>query len=49
MAPYEALYGQKCKSLVGWFEVGDHQLLGPDMIKDAVNKVRLIYDRMRAE
>ena len=47
MAPYEALYGRKCRSLVGWFEVGDRQLLGPDMVKDAVDKVKLIRDRMR--
>ena len=47
MAPYEALYGQKCRSPIGWFEVGDRQLLGPDMIKDAVDKVKLIRDRMR--
>ena len=47
MAPYEALYGRKCRSSVGWFEVGDHQLLGPDMVKDAVDKVKLIRDRMR--
>ena len=47
MAPYVALYGQKCRSLVGWFEVGDRQLLGPDMVKDAVDKVKLIRDHMR--
>ena len=47
MAPYEALYGRKCRSLVGWFEVGDRQLLGLDMVKDAVDKVKLIRDHMR--
>ena len=47
MALYEALYGQKCRSSVGWFEVGDRQLLGPDMVKDAVDKVKLIRDRIR--
>ena len=47
MAPYEALYGRKCRSPVGWFEVGDHQLLGPDIVKDVVDKVKLIWDRMR--
>ena len=30
MVPYEALYGRNCRSPVGWFEVGDHPLLGPD-------------------
>ena len=48
MAPYEVLYGRKCRSLVGWFEVGDHPLLGSDMIQDAVRKVKLVRDRMRA-
>ena len=47
MAPYEALYGRKCRFPVGWFEVGDRQLLGPDMVKDAVDKVKLIRDCMR--
>ena len=48
MALYEALYGRKCRSPIGWFEVGDRQLLGPDMIKDAVSRVELIRHRMRA-
>ena len=30
MAPYEALYGRRCRSLVGWFEVGEAALIGPD-------------------
>ena len=48
MAPYQALYGRKCRSLVGWFEVDDHPLLGPDMILDAIRKVQLVRDKMRA-
>ena len=48
MAPYEALYGRKCRSPLGWFEVGDYPLLGPDMVQDAVRKVGLVRDRMRA-
>ena len=48
MAPYEALYGRKCRSPVGWFEMGDHLLLGSDMVQDAVKKVGLVQDRMRA-
>ena len=48
MVPYEALYGRKCRSPLGWFEVGDHSLLGLDMVQDAVRKVRLVRDRMQA-
>ncbi|CAN4115826.1 unnamed protein product [Withania somnifera] len=32
MAPYEALYGRKCRSPIGWFEVGETVLLGPHLL-----------------
>ena len=48
MALYEALYGQKCRSPVEWFEIDDRQFLGPNMIKDAVSKVELIRDCIKA-
>nr|GEY24016.1 putative reverse transcriptase domain-containing protein [Tanacetum cinerariifolium] len=31
-APFEALYGRKCRSPVYWAEVGDAQLTGPEII-----------------
>ncbi|GKC07283.1 putative reverse transcriptase domain-containing protein [Tanacetum coccineum] len=38
-APYEALYGQKCRSPVSWSEVGDSQLTGPEMIRETMEKI----------
>ena len=32
MAPYEALYGKKCRSPVCWDDIGERKLLGPDLI-----------------
>ncbi|WMV41604.1 hypothetical protein MTR67_034989 [Solanum verrucosum] len=32
MAPFEALYGKRCRSPVGWFEVGEFSLLGPEVV-----------------
>jgi len=32
MAPYEALYGRRCQSPVGWFEPGEAQLLGTNLV-----------------
>jgi hypothetical protein len=46
MAPYEALYGRKCKSPLYWDEVGEKHLIGPEMIQDMRNKVSIIRDRM---
>ncbi|XP_055822119.1 uncharacterized protein LOC129890628 [Solanum dulcamara] len=38
MAPYEALYGRKCKSPIGWFDMGETKLIGPNLIQQAVDK-----------
>ena len=35
MAPFEALYGKKCRTPLNWVEVGDHGYFGPDFIKEA--------------
>ncbi|GJT49011.1 putative reverse transcriptase domain-containing protein [Tanacetum coccineum] len=32
-APFEALYGRKCRSPVCWTEVGQVQLIGPELLK----------------
>ncbi|GKC35264.1 hypothetical protein Tco_1047648 [Tanacetum coccineum] len=39
VAPYEALYGQKCRSPVCWSEVGDSQLTGPELIRDTTENI----------
>ncbi|GKG12533.1 putative reverse transcriptase domain-containing protein, partial [Tanacetum coccineum] len=39
VAPYEALYGWKCRSPVCWSEVGDSQLIGPELIRDTTKKI----------
>ena len=33
MAPYEALYRRRCRSLLYWTEVGDKKLLGPQTVQ----------------
>uniref|UniRef100_A0A453G2D1 Retrotransposon protein, putative, Ty3-gypsy subclass n=1 Tax=Aegilops tauschii subsp. strangulata TaxID=200361 RepID=A0A453G2D1_AEGTS len=47
MAPFEALYGRRCRTPLTWDEVGDRQLFGPDLIKESEEKVKLIRDRLK--
>ncbi|XP_049392040.1 uncharacterized protein LOC125856518 [Solanum stenotomum] len=47
MAPFEALYGSRCRTPIGWFEVGETQILGPDLVHQAVEKVKLIKERLK--
>ncbi|GJT66486.1 putative reverse transcriptase domain-containing protein [Tanacetum coccineum] len=45
-APFEALYGQKCRSPVCWSEVGDSQLTGPEKIRETMEKIVQIKNRL---
>ncbi|GJV33133.1 putative reverse transcriptase domain-containing protein [Tanacetum coccineum] len=47
-APFEALYGRKCRSPVCWAEVGEAQLTGPDLIQETTEKIIQIKQRMQA-
>ncbi|GJT13349.1 putative reverse transcriptase domain-containing protein [Tanacetum coccineum] len=47
-APYEALYGRKCRSPVCWAEVKNAQLTGPEIIHETTEKIFKIRDRMQA-
>ncbi|GJZ52266.1 putative reverse transcriptase domain-containing protein [Tanacetum coccineum] len=47
-APFEALYGRKCRSHVCWSEVGDAQLTGPEMIRETKEMIVQIKNRLLA-
>ncbi|XP_070041232.1 uncharacterized protein [Nicotiana tomentosiformis] len=46
MAPYEALYERRFHSPVGLFEPGEGRMLSTDLVRDALEKVKLIQDRL---
>nr|GEX14979.1 reverse transcriptase domain-containing protein [Tanacetum cinerariifolium] len=48
VAPFEALYGRKCRSPVCWAEVGDTQLRGPEIIHETTEKVVQIRQHLQA-
>nr|GEX37706.1 putative reverse transcriptase domain-containing protein [Tanacetum cinerariifolium] len=45
-APFETLYGRKCRSPVCWSEVGDSQLSGPKLIRETHEKIVQIKNRL---
>nr|GEZ79405.1 putative reverse transcriptase domain-containing protein [Tanacetum cinerariifolium] len=47
-APFEALYGRKCRSPVCWAEVGDTQLTGPEIIHETTEKIMQIRQQLQA-
>ncbi|GJZ84736.1 putative reverse transcriptase domain-containing protein [Tanacetum coccineum] len=47
-APFEALYGRKCRSPVCWAEVGDAQLTRPEIVRETTEKIIQIKHRLQA-
>ncbi|KAG8486790.1 hypothetical protein CXB51_020298 [Gossypium anomalum] len=47
MAPYEALYGRRCRSPTCWAELGDRQVLGPELVADTEDKIKVIRNRIK--
>ncbi|GJY54147.1 putative reverse transcriptase domain-containing protein [Tanacetum coccineum] len=47
-APFEALYGRKCHSPIMWAEVGEGQLIGPELVQETTEKILQIKDRLKA-
>lgn len=47
MAPYEALYGQPCRSPWCWAEHEDRITLSTEIIKEISEKIKVVQDRLR--
>ncbi|GJZ30150.1 putative reverse transcriptase domain-containing protein [Tanacetum coccineum] len=48
-APFEALYGRKCRSLVIWTKVGESQLIGPEIMQETTKNIIQIKERLKTE
>ncbi|GKC81683.1 putative reverse transcriptase domain-containing protein [Tanacetum coccineum] len=47
-APFEAFYGRKFCSPILWDEVGNGQLIGPELVQETTKKISQINDRLKA-
>ena len=47
-APFEALYGRKCRTPVCWAEIGESQLSGPEIVQETTDKITQIKERLKA-
>ena len=44
MAPYEALYVRKCRTLLCWTELSEKKLISLDLIQEIEEKVKMIRE-----
>ena len=48
MAPFEALYGWKCRTPLNWIEPRERRYYGIDFVIEAEEQVRIIQQHMKA-
>ncbi|GKC15195.1 putative reverse transcriptase domain-containing protein [Tanacetum coccineum] len=46
-APFEALYGRKCLTPIAWAEVGESQLIGPEIVQETTDNIVQIKERLK--
>jgi hypothetical protein len=47
-APFEALYGRRCQTLLNWIKPREMAIFGPDLITNAEATVHRIQDNLKA-
>jgi hypothetical protein len=47
MAPFEALYGRKCRSPICWYETGASKEFHLDYVKERQHAIDIIRDRLK--
>ena len=48
MAPFEALYGQRCRTPLSWSQTGEHKIFRPELVVEAKEKVKVVQENLRA-
>jgi hypothetical protein len=48
MAPFEALYGHRCRTPLNWIEPGEKAIFGPNLINEAEATVHRIQENFKA-
>ena len=47
MTPYEALYRRKCRTPLCWTELSEKKVIGPNLIQETEEKVKMIIERLK--
>jgi hypothetical protein len=47
MAPFEILYGHRCRTPLFWNETGERKVFGPDILQGAEIQVRMVRENLK--
>jgi hypothetical protein len=46
MAPFERLYGRRCRTPLFWSETGERKVFGPDILQEAEKEVHMVRENL---
>jgi hypothetical protein len=47
MSPFEVLYGHKCRTPLFWNELGENQVFGPEILREAERQVQVVRENLQ--
>lgn len=47
IAPFEALYGRRCRTPLCWYESDESFVVGPEIVQQTTEKIKMIQEKMR--
>jgi hypothetical protein len=47
MAPFEALYGRRCRTPLNWSQTGERKVFRPDLVSEAQEKIGIIQANLK--
>jgi hypothetical protein len=47
MAPFEMLYGRRCRTSLFWNETRERKVFGPDILQEVEKQVRMVRENLR--
>ncbi|KAH9293018.1 hypothetical protein KI387_041778, partial [Taxus chinensis] len=47
MAPFEALYGRKCRTPISWDSIEDREVIGPEILMEMEQEVKMIRECLK--
>jgi hypothetical protein len=48
MAPFEVLYGRRCRTPLNWIDLGEKVIFGPNLVEEAESIVRRVQENLKA-
>lgn len=48
MAPFEVLYGRRCRTPLSWYDSGESVVIGLEIVQQTNEKIKMIQEKMKA-